>query len=175
MTIEYKIVNIIASTNIHEYLNLNKIAGSIEDTEYEPEIYKALIYRIKTPKCSILINSSGKIIFSGASSVKNIDDAKIILFQKLRSLGYTPIEDVILIQNIVLLVTISRDIDFYRISERITQLNGDSKYDESRFIFKNKNPRFTAIIFKSGKCLIAGLKNENAIHTVLKILNSISL
>jgi transcription initiation factor TFIID TATA-box-binding protein len=170
----YKIVNIIANTNLHERLNLTKIRESFEDVEYEPEIYFAAIYRLKNPKCSILLNSSGKIIFSGATSIKDIEDAREILLKKLRNLGYSPAEDAILIQNIVVLVKIPREIDFNRISANDLKMNLELKFDKSRCVIKNKKPKFTAIIFRTGKCLIAGLKDENTITAVLKFLKTVS-
>ena len=170
----YKIVNIIANTDIHEKLDLNKIACSMEDTEYEPEIYRAAIYRLKKPKCSLLLNSSGKIVFSGASSIKDIEDARNILFKKLCYLGYSPIEDVILFQNMVVLAKIPNEIIFNRIFDNSLKLNLDSKYDKTRIVIKNKKPKFTAIIFRTGKCLIVGLKDESEVKIVLKILNDIS-
>ena len=54
----YEIVNIIALTDLSEKLDLEKINLSLSNCEYEPEVYFALIYRIKKPKISILINKS---------------------------------------------------------------------------------------------------------------------
>ena len=48
--IEIKIQNIVASTTFAEKLDLDLIAQSLEDAEYEPEQFPGLVYRLSDPK-----------------------------------------------------------------------------------------------------------------------------
>lgn len=169
----YKVVNIIANTDTHIKINLTNFAISIEDTEYEPEIYFALIYRLKNPKCSILINTSGKIIFSGASSLINIECARDIFFDKLRSLGYYPIPDVIKIQNMVVVTDYQKSICLEALLENCRRLTIDCKSSKSRVVVRINAPRFTAAIFRTGKCTITGVKGEQMIPAALMVLNEL--
>ncbi|MBE3122298.1 MAG: TATA-box-binding protein, partial [Thermoplasmata archaeon] len=45
--IEIKVQNIVASTTFAEKLDLDVIAQSFEDAEYEPEQFPGLVYRLK--------------------------------------------------------------------------------------------------------------------------------
>lgn len=175
ISMDYRIVNIIANTNIHQTLNLDKLSKNLENSEYDPEFYFAVIYRMKKPKLSILINASGKIIFSGAQSLKDIEKARELFFEELRSIGYTPLIDKLSIQNIVVLVLFKRLIDFNKISILPNSKNNATltKKSSMRAIIKNEKPRFTSILFRTGKCLIVGLKSEKTIKSAVKLINSI--
>lgn len=166
ISMDYRIVNIIANTNIHQTLNLDKLSKNLENSEF----YFAVIYRMKKHKLSILINASGKIIFSGAQSLKDIEKARELFFEELRSIGYTPLIDKLSIQNIVVLVIFKRLIDFNKISILQNSKNNATltKKSSMRAIIKNEKPRFTAILFRTGKCLIVGLKSEKTIKNAVK-------
>ena len=173
-TLKYRVVNIIANTDIGNQLDLATIEKSLDNCEYEPEIYFALIYRLKKPKLSILVNKSGKIIFTGARSLEDIAAARDLFFHELGLLGYNPIKRDILIQNIVFSVKMDREIDINKLLE--SNSKGIIKYNPKNFpglIFNNENPKFTAIIFKSGKMNIIGLKNFDEILPTLKLLDQI--
>ena len=48
--VEVKAENIVASTIFAEKLDLDVIAKSLEEAEYEPEQFPGLVYRLKNPK-----------------------------------------------------------------------------------------------------------------------------
>ena len=68
-----KIENIVAVGTLGYELNLEKIAFTMEDSEYEPENFPGLICRLDDPKVSFLVFSSGRIVCIGA---KKLTDAK---------------------------------------------------------------------------------------------------
>jgi len=72
---EYKITNIVANGNLGFKLSLNKLALSLDNTEYEPEKFPGLIYRMTEPKATFLIYSSGKFIVTGIKNKEDIEKA----------------------------------------------------------------------------------------------------
>ena len=66
--------NIVASANLQKTLNLEAVALELENTEYEPEQFPGLVYRLTDPKVVLLLFGSGKVVCTGA---KTFDDAKI--------------------------------------------------------------------------------------------------
>ncbi len=50
---EIKVQNIVASTTFAEKLDLDVIAQSLEDAEYEPEQFPGRVYRIREPKVAL--------------------------------------------------------------------------------------------------------------------------
>ncbi|OQX19989.1 MAG: hypothetical protein BWK75_05190 [Candidatus Altiarchaeales archaeon A3] len=62
--------NIVASTMFYPKINLDMLADYDENTEYEPEQFPGLIYKIAEPKTVMLVFRSGRIVITGAKSVK---------------------------------------------------------------------------------------------------------
>ncbi|MBU0530768.1 MAG: TATA-box-binding protein, partial [Nanoarchaeota archaeon] len=72
---DIKIENIVASTQIRAKYNLEEIAFALDNVEYEPEQFPGLVFRISEPRVAFLLFGSGKIICTGARSIKDIHSA----------------------------------------------------------------------------------------------------
>ncbi len=57
-----EIVNVVASASIDQRLDLYDIQKKFPDTEYNPEQFPGLVFRLKTPKTSTLLFSTGKMV-----------------------------------------------------------------------------------------------------------------
>ncbi len=86
-TFNIQIENIVASSKIDAKLNLEEIAFSLENAEYEPEQFPGLVYRIREPRVAFLLFSSGKIICTGAHDIKDIYTALNKLKERLENIG----------------------------------------------------------------------------------------
>ncbi|MFH1237741.1 MAG: TATA-box-binding protein [Candidatus Aenigmatarchaeota archaeon] len=82
-----QVENIVASARIEAKLNLEDIAFSLENAEYEPEQFPGLVYRISDPRVAFLLFRSGKIICTGAQSEADIHEALAKFKVKLESIG----------------------------------------------------------------------------------------
>ncbi len=92
---DIKVENIVASSKIMAQLNLEEIAFSLENAEYEPEQFPGLVYRISEPRVAFLLFSSGKIICTGAHTIDDIHLALGKLKERLEKIGIkiTPAND----------------------------------------------------------------------------------
>ena len=70
---KYTIVNMVASAALDQSLDLYSLAIGIPNIEYEPEQFPGAILKIKEPKVSMLLFKNGKVICSGASNEKQIE------------------------------------------------------------------------------------------------------
>jgi transcription initiation factor TFIID TATA-box-binding protein len=70
-----QIQNIVASASLNFRVNLDQLAMDCEDTEYEPEQFPGLIFRLAEPKTVMLIFKSGKMIVTGAKTVAQANTA----------------------------------------------------------------------------------------------------
>jgi transcription initiation factor TFIID TATA-box-binding protein len=84
---EITIQNIVASGDLHTFIDLNMAAIIMENAMYEPEVFPGLIYRMKEPKTVFLIFSTGKVVCTGAKNKKFVKEAFIKLNHKVRELG----------------------------------------------------------------------------------------
>ena len=81
-----QVENIVASAKLDGGLNLNTIAFNLENSEYEPEQFPGLVYRMTEPKVAFLLFGSGKIVCTGATSVKDVNIAVEKVSKKLKSI-----------------------------------------------------------------------------------------
>jgi len=84
---DFKIQNIVASANLKSELNLNQIAFEMEGTEYEPEQFPGLVYRLDGPNTVFLLFSTGKVICTGGKSPDDVHNSVIKLKENLNNIG----------------------------------------------------------------------------------------
>jgi transcription initiation factor TFIID TATA-box-binding protein len=81
-----RLENIVASAKLDRELNLNNIAFTLENTEYEPEQFPGLVYRMDDPRVTFLLFGSGKIICTGGRSIADVKRAVAKADKRLRRL-----------------------------------------------------------------------------------------
>jgi len=86
---EITIQNIVASGDLHTFIDLNKAAIIMENAMYEPEVFPGLIYRMADPKTVFLIFSTGKVVCTGAKNKESVKVAISKLNREVRELGIT--------------------------------------------------------------------------------------
>ena len=83
---EITIQNIVASGDLHSFIDLNMAAIIMEYAMYEPEVFPGLIYRMQDPKTVFLIFSTGKIVCTGAKNEEMVREAVLLLNKEVREL-----------------------------------------------------------------------------------------
>ena len=86
MVEEIKIENVVASTDIKKVISLDKLLTVLESSEYEPEQFPGLVYRLAEPKVAFLLFSSGRAVCAGAKTLDSVKDAIKRLKKKLTEL-----------------------------------------------------------------------------------------
>ncbi|MDK2988401.1 MAG: transcription initiation factor TATA-box-binding protein [Methanothermococcus sp.] len=79
---EVNVQNMVATADLGIEPNLDDIS-TLEGTEYEPEQFPGLVYRLSDPKVVVLIFGSGKVVITG---LKKKDDAYLALDKILSTL-----------------------------------------------------------------------------------------
>ena len=159
---EYQIVNLVASAAMNATLDLYNLAVSVPNIEYEPEQFPGAILKLKEPKVSMLLFKNGKVICSGASSEKEIEQgiikaSKLIheiqpKVKVLKKVEYTVV-------NLVATANLHQNLDLFH-----TALSLDNvEYEPEQFpgaILRLEDPKITLLLFKNGKVICAGAKKE---------------
>ena len=81
----YNIQNVVASASLFVKVPLEKVAKKLTNTEYNPEQFPGLVIRIKEPKTSALIFSSGKVVCTGARTLDEVDKAIQKIIESLKN------------------------------------------------------------------------------------------
>lgn len=64
--VKYNVVNLVATANLNQSLDLFQTAMRLDNVEYEPEQFPGAILRIAEPKLTLLLFKNGKMICAGA-------------------------------------------------------------------------------------------------------------
>jgi transcription initiation factor TFIID TATA-box-binding protein len=84
---DMEVQNMVASGSVGGKLNLNEIVFKFENTEYEPEQFPGLVYKLPDSHITFLLFGTGKIVVTGAKSEKEIIESVYILRDQLRKGG----------------------------------------------------------------------------------------
>ena len=84
VTPQINIQNIVASGSVGMDLNLNVLAMRLENTEYEPEQFPGLVYKLRAAKATFLLFSNGKVVCTGTKSEKEVNQALDMLITNLK-------------------------------------------------------------------------------------------
>ncbi|MFA7707925.1 MAG: hypothetical protein WCX73_03175 [Candidatus Pacearchaeota archaeon] len=76
--------NIVASGTINMKLNLNYLALALENTEYEPEQFPGLVYKLVEPNATFLLFSNGKLVCTGTKNNQQLEDSMTQLIKKVK-------------------------------------------------------------------------------------------
>lgn len=70
-----KVQNMVASFDFGREFDLEDIARNFRNTEYEPEVFPGLVFRLDEPHVVVLLFVSGKGVCAGAKSEEDIKKA----------------------------------------------------------------------------------------------------
>lgn len=77
--------NIVASGSIDLNLNLNLLALQLENTEYEPEQFPGLVYKLVDPTATFLLFSNGKLVCTGTKNKQQLEESMAQLNKNIKA------------------------------------------------------------------------------------------
>ncbi|MGC8849757.1 MAG: TATA-box-binding protein, partial [Candidatus Bathyarchaeia archaeon] len=168
-----KVENVVALAYLYQPLDLESIYRVVPGVEYNPERFPGLIYRLRRPRATVLVFSSGKMVCAGANSERKAKNAinKILSELKGRGIVITRKPEIV-IQNIVATSNLGFEVDL----EDLAQILEGTIYEPEQFpglIYRMREPEIVALIFSSGKIVCAGAKEESQLKACITRLASL--
>lgn len=155
--------NIVSTVNLGCRLDLKRIALRARNAEYNPKRFAAVIMRIRDPRTTALVFSSGKMVCTGAKSEELSRLAARKYARIIQKLGFPARFMEFKIQNMVG----SCDVKFpIRLEGLVVKHNQFSSYEPELFpglIYRMVRPRIVLLIFVSGKIVLTGAKERQEI------------
>jgi len=165
-----EVVNIVVSTSLEHDIPLEKMAATLSNTEYNPEQFPGLVIRIKDPKTSALIFSSGKVVCTGARSMDKVEESIKKIIKSLEKINIKiKIVPKINIQNIVASGSIGMDLNLNVLAMKLQ----NTEYEPEQFpglVYKLAAAKATFLLFSNGKVVCTGTKSEEEAHKALDML-----
>ena len=140
----------------------------MRNAEYNPKRFSGVIVRLRDPKTTALLFSSGKVICAGAKSEGDSAFAMKKYVCILRRLGFAEahMRD-FRIQNVVGLCDVRFPIRLEAMAIKYPQF---CCYEPEIFpglVFRLSNPRVCLIVFVSGKIVLTGAKASHLLNEAL--------
>ena len=164
---DIRVVNIVVSTSLEQDIPLEKMAATLPNTEYNPEQFPGLVIRIKEPKTSALIFSSGNVVCTGAKSMDKVEESINKIIKSLEKINVkVTIKPKIKIQNIVASGTVGMDLNLNTLAMKLK----NTEYEPEQFpglVYKLIDAKATFLLFSNGKVVCTGTKSEDEVHAAL--------
>lgn len=164
------IQNIVATTSLEQDIPLVKLAETLPNTEYNPEQFPGLVMRIKDPKTSALIFSSGKVVCTGAKSMKKVRESVKAIIKNIAKIKIKiTIEPILRVQNMVASGAVGMDLNLNKLAMNLP----NTEYEPEQFpglVFKMPEISATFLLFSNGKIVCTGTKSEKRLHEAVEKL-----
>src|SRR3989338_2902691 len=161
---DIQIVNIVVSTSLEHDIPLEKMAATLSNTEYNPEQFPGLVIRIREPKTSALIFSSGKVVCTGARSMEKVEESIKKIIKSLEKINIKiKIKPKINIQNIVASGSVGMDLNLNVLAMKLE----NTEYEPEQFpglVYKLPQAKATFLLFSNGKIVCTGTKSEEQVN-----------
>ncbi len=172
-----EIQNVVGSTGIGFELALEELSTDLPGSDYDPDNFPGLVYRMNDPKATTLIFRSGKIVCTGSKSAESLTESINIVFDKLEALGIpVPDEPDITIQNIVSSADLGESLNLNAMAIGLGL--EDVEYEPEQFpglVYRLDDPEVVILLFGSGKIVVTGAKSrEKAIEGVEVVASRIA-
>jgi transcription initiation factor TFIID TATA-box-binding protein len=168
--LDVTIVNIVVSTSLQHDIPLEKMAATLSNTEYNPEQFPGLVIRIKDPKTSALIFSSGNVVSTGARSVEDVKRSLENIKETLKKINITiTVTPEINIQNMVASGSIGMDLNLNTLAMKLD----NTEYEPEQFpglVYKLDKAKATFLLFSNGKIVCTGTKSEESVYKAVHML-----
>jgi transcription initiation factor TFIID TATA-box-binding protein len=167
--LKIEIHNMVITVQFSDRIDLDKLASKLPSgAEYFPDNFPGVVYRMKKPRASFLIFSSGKATCTGTASEKDAKEAIDNMSKLLKDMGIDVKPPKIVIQNIVASTKLDARLD---IDKLVFELE-NSEYEPETFpglVYKMKGS-VTFLIFGTGKIVCVGARSTNDIKESFDLL-----
>ncbi len=167
---DIEVVNIVVSTSLEHDVPLEKMAATLSNTEYNPEQFPGLVLRIKEPKTSALIFSSGKVVCTGARSMEKVEESIAKIIKSLEKINVKiKIKPEIKIQNIVASGNVGMDLNLNTLAMKLE----NTEYEPEQFpglVYKLPQAKATFLLFSNGKIVCTGTKSDEEVNNAVDML-----
>ncbi len=156
-----KIENVVASSSMERKIDLEEASRVLDGSEYDPDKFPGLVFRVKKPKTAILLFTSGKVVCTGG---KTTEDARVSVNKVKDLLNENGIEITneieVTVQNIVASYGLGVDLNLNSVAltlglERV-------EYEPEQFpglVYRLKESDVVLLLFGSGNMVCTGAKD----------------
>ena len=169
-----RIENVVATAALKHRIDLSAVVKAFPEVNYQPKRFPGLVFKLKRPRTTILIFSTGKMVCIGARSERDAVRALRKVVRTLKTGGIIingKLE--IGIKNVVATASLDGKIDLLQLYDSEKGMRGRITYEPEQFpglIYRMKDPKVVILLFSSGKLVCTGARKEEDAHKAVNNL-----
>lgn len=165
-----RIVNISATFSLSIPLNLGLLSKNLPDAKYRPYHFNGLVYKIKTPKCTAIIFSTGRVTICGLNQEHLVSEMAQLISDRINHFNLDTKPSSICIQNVVGAVDLGYELDLRSMFEASRIENSFEPELFPGLVYHERNSSRSMLCFRSGKLILTGC---NSIPKVKEFFDNI--
>ena len=169
-----KIENVVATAALKHRIDLKAVAKAFPVVSYRRERFPGLVFKLKRPRTTTLIFSTGKMVCTGATSERDAAKALRKVVRTLSKGGMIIMGKLeIGIENVVATASLGGEVDLLELYESETGMRGRISYEPEQFpglIYRMNDPKVVILLFASGKLVCTGARKEEDVHQAINNL-----
>ena len=165
------IQNVVATASLNQKVDLNAIVKGNPGTEYHPERFPGLVFRLKKPKTGTLIFRTGKMVCTGARTEAESRKAIMKVVKELKKSGVIILSKLSFkVVNVVASASLGGKVDLEQAVVRLRK----TLYEPDQFpglIYRIDEPKVVILVFASGSLVVTGAKKEQDVYDAVHKLH----
>lgn len=172
-----KVVNTVVSSQLTRAIHLDKLDAAFSDSSYNPETFPGLIYRRVDPRATMIMFRTGKLVSTGAPSVRTARRAIEVTASEISKVEGLDIRaNRLRVENLVVTGELGAPLDLARASVSLNQ----TSYEPEVFpgIMWRGPERIVVLVFSSGKVVCTGARRQreaaDAVSVIARLLKQVA-
>jgi transcription initiation factor TFIID TATA-box-binding protein len=162
-----RVNNIVATVELNSRLSLKSLSDCMNNCEYNPRRFSAVVVRLKNPKATALIFASGKLVVTGSRSLGDLEQSVRMFVRAIRKAAYSACKvQRMTVHNMVASCNIDAPLRLEALCLGLGGYGGGAELDAEIFpglIYRLQEPTVTMLIFVNGKIVITGAASHSVI------------
>ena len=158
-----RITNVVVKSTLHVTIDLEHLAESTRDIRYDPAVFSGAIWQDRKIGGNCLVFRNGKVNCAGSKSIQQAKKRLRQYARLIQKLGYDVVHDKIDLVTMSGVHQLSSRLDFSQMCKDL----GASYEPEIHNAAMLKRGKLHFNCFHTGKVVITGIKNVDAIYPVL--------
>jgi len=183
---EIKVQNIVAAFTLEKGLDLEKIRVSfakecffetLQDKRYT---FRVVALRIRKPRITLLVYRTGKVVCTGAKTIKDAKQSADYFINRLRKLGFTAtkklearIQNIVATADLKIPVDMEKLLDCFHSEKQFRAMYEPEQFPAAIVRFPvTQGAIATILLFSNGKVVCVGLTTLEQVNEAICQINS---
>jgi transcription initiation factor TFIID TATA-box-binding protein len=171
--VSFRIENVVSVAELGVDIPLDDVSGEHKRSGYQPEQFEGLVYKPGREKVASLVFPSGKIVCTGAKSIKEAKGCIDKVVGRLREKGTNvPKKYKVNVENMLASATLGTKLDL----EKLASSMKGAEYNPDQLpcvVYRMPKAGVSFLLFGSGKAICTGGRSEKIIGSAFRKLREV--